>query len=91
MGVSEEIRAQAWAWRAAASESRERSRRVLALGALAWQAPAADAFRAGLRERAAGLCRLATAEEDVAAALDAAAAVLALADDLGAGPEGEGE
>ena len=80
MGQTDDIRATAQAWRVAADESRDRARRVLALGTLVWDAPAADAFRAGLCERAAGLRRLAVAEDDVAAALDAAAAVLEAGD-----------
>lgn len=91
MVESDEIRARARAWRDAADASRDRARRVLALGDLRWDAPAADAFRAGLRERASGLHRLADAEDDVAAALDEAAVVLAAADAVlapGAPPAG---
>lgn len=76
MGESDEIRARAAIWRLAARESRGRARRVSGLSALRWDAPAADAFRARLGERAAGLLRLADLEEAVGSALDELAAAL---------------
>jgi hypothetical protein len=80
MGESTDIRARAVRWREAARESRDRARRVVGLGAISWDAPAADAFRERLRERAAGLGRLADLEECVAAALDDVAVALDRAD-----------
>jgi len=76
MGASEDIRAQAATWRAAARLSRERARRVASLGGLRWEAPAAEEFRVRLGERAAGLRRLAELEDSVGEALDGVAGVL---------------
>ncbi len=76
MGETAQIRARAGAWRLAATETRERARRVLALGSLRWDAPAAGLFRSRLRDRAAALHRLADLEDEVAGALDWLAGVL---------------
>ena len=77
---SAEIRTHAAAWRVAARESRDRARRVIGLGELRWDAPAAEVFRARVQERAAGLRHLADLEESVGAALDEVAAALDAAD-----------
>ena len=69
MWDSSDLRAHAATWRAAASLTRGRAERVLALAGLRWESSAAEVFRDRIGQGAAGLRRLGDLQDEVAAEL----------------------
>ncbi|HYN28284.1 MAG TPA: hypothetical protein VES95_00225 [Dermatophilaceae bacterium] len=65
MGDPDHLLALAARWTAVGQRTVRRAETVAALGAVAWESAAADAFRAELVARVAGLRRLAEDQDDV--------------------------